>query len=195
MMTRVASTQRRSPQISRGFWGGSWPGAGGGGGVRGSLVIGNLAIILVIGNLTINPLADKPGGTEDDRQPARSGCIMTITPLGDQAVLAGFAAESDALRFATAVRAAGLPGGVDVVTADFPVSVFYDMSRIRYVSLAADLERLHNAAKKAPLTDSGRLHVIPCCYALGPDLDRVAELTRLSTAEVIRLHSESEYTV
>ena len=92
---------------------------------------------------------------------------MTITALGDQAVFAAFAAEADALRFAAAVRAAGLPGVVDVVAAYFTVAVFYDLARTRYARLVPDLERLHATSKNVPLTDAGRAHVIPCCYVLG----------------------------
>src|SRR6266850_2307132 len=116
------------------------------------------------------PLAGGPGGAEDDRRPARPWCIMTITALGDQAVFAAFAVEADALRFAAAVRAAGLPGVVDVVTAYFTVAVFYDLARTRYARLAPDLERLHATSKNVSPTDAGRAHVIPCCYVLGPDL-------------------------
>jgi inhibitor of KinA len=41
----------------------------------------------------------------------------------------------------------------------------------------------------------GAHHVIPVCYAaeMAPDLDRVAQLTGLTTAEVIRLHQEGRY--
>jgi inhibitor of KinA len=41
----------------------------------------------------------------------------------------------------------------------------------------------------------GRLHRIPCCYQLGPDLPRVAEHTGLSIEEVIRQHTGTDYTV
>ena len=36
---------------------------------------------------------------------------------------------------------------------------------------------------------------VPCCYQLGADLEIVAELKGLTTKEVIRLHSETEYCV
>lgn len=41
----------------------------------------------------------------------------------------------------------------------------------------------------------GAQRVIPVCYApeMAPDLDRVAQLTGLTTAEVIRLHQEGRY--
>ena len=40
-----------------------------------------------------------------------------------------------------------------------------------------------------------RLHRIPCCYEFQLDLARVAEHTHLPIDEIIRLHSEAEYTV
>ena len=126
---------------------------------------------------------------------ARLNSIMTITPLGDQAVLAAFTIEADALRLAAAVRAAAIPGVVDVVAAYVTVAIFYDMTRTRYTPLAAELQRLHTVSTNAPASDAGRRHIIPCCYVIGPDLARVAEHTGLSSAEVIRLHSETEYTV
>ena len=41
----------------------------------------------------------------------------------------------------------------------------------------------------------GAHHVIPVCYAaeMAPDLERVAQLTHLTTAEVIRLHQQGRY--
>src|SRR5206468_2355970 len=44
-------------------------------------------------------------------------------------------------------------------------------------------------------TASGREHVIPCCYDLGPDLARVADHTGRSVEEVIGLHRGAWYTV
>src|SRR5262249_21905342 len=42
---------------------------------------------------------------------------------------------------------------------------------------------------------AGKRHVIPCCYELQRDLARIAKHTGLSQDDVIRLHSECEYTV
>src|SRR5262249_12228478 len=40
-----------------------------------------------------------------------------------------------------------------------------------------------------------RRHVIPCCYELGPDLERVAQQTGHSIEDVVRFHSGTEYVV
>src|SRR5438046_2880036 len=118
---------------------------------------------------------------------------MNIFPLGDQGVLACFGTELEALAFAAAVSAARWPEIVDVVPAYFAVAVFHDPARVHLGPLERRLQSiLITSSSAAPV---GRLHVIPCCYDLGPDLARVAEQTRLSVDEVIALHSQTEYTV
>jgi inhibitor of KinA len=47
----------------------------------------------------------------------------------------------------------------------------------------------------SPIRETVRQHVIPVCYELNLDLDRVANLRQLSPVEVIRRHTETEYTV
>jgi KipI family sensor histidine kinase inhibitor len=58
----------------------------------------------------------------------------------------------------------------------------------------AELSTLARDAVGAPAGE-GAQHVIPVCYApeMAPDLDRVAQLTDLTTAEVIRLHQQGRY--
>ena len=118
---------------------------------------------------------------------------MGFFPLGDQGVLATFATEAEALRFAAGVRATDLHGIVDVVPAYTTVAVYHDPARVRYAELAARLAKLPASAvpKRAP----GRSYIVPCCYDLGPDLPRIIEHTGLSRSEIIRLHTQCEYTV
>src|SRR5262249_32736366 len=108
-----------------------------------------------------------------------ASCIMNLTPLGDQAVLARFEREADALHFGAALRAAGLPAVIDVVPAYFSVAVFYDLERTRCAELARQLETLHAMARRSKPVNRP-LHVIPCCYDFGPDLPQVAEQLELS---------------
>src|SRR5438128_286231 len=116
-----------------------------------------------------------------------------LQPMGDQAVLASCDDEASALRFAAAVRRAAPPWLVDVVQAYTRVAVFFDLDRTRFATVAEDLQSLDLAPEVAGL--ESRLHHIPCCYELGPDLGRVAEQTGLTVAEVVRLHAGTEYTV
>jgi KipI family sensor histidine kinase inhibitor len=61
--------------------------------------------------------------------------------------------------------------------------------------------RIHDALGDVdphePLTNSPRHFLVPVLYGgeAGPDLERVAELTGLDAADVIRLHLEPEYTI
>jgi inhibitor of KinA len=118
--------------------------------------------------------------------------VSALQPLGDQAALAAFAAEDDALRWATAVRRLDPPWLVDVVQAYTSVAVFFDLDRTTFAAVADALGQLEAYALPAA---EARHHVIPCCYELQLDLARVAEQTGLSADEVIALHGSVEYTV
>ena len=120
--------------------------------------------------------------------------LTRIVPLGDQAALAYFDGEAAALHFAQRVRQTNWPWLVDVVPAYASVGVFYDAGRTDHAAVA---EALRGAAAEIQPGElpAGRLHVIPCCYELAPDLERVAAHAGLDAAEVIRLHTGTEYTV
>ena len=117
--------------------------------------------------------------------------MESLQPLGDQAALAECRDELDALRLNAAVRRAAPPWLVDVVQAYTTVAVHFDLERIVYADVAAMLGDL------VPIEDAalGRRHVLPCCYDLQRDLDRVARHVGLSPEEVVRLHSGAEYTI
>jgi inhibitor of KinA len=117
--------------------------------------------------------------------------MPSFQPLGDQALLASFAEEGAALRWAESVRRLGPPWLLDVVQAYTTVAAFFDPDQVNYVAALAALRGLEAAAADAP----GRLHEIPCCYEMHLDLERVARHTGLSAEEVIRLHTSAEYTV
>jgi len=115
-----------------------------------------------------------------------------LRPLGDQAVLAYLPNEAAAVAFAAAVRAAGWPWLVDVVPAYVSVGVFFDPEQIGLAGVREALAGLRPAAGPAV---AGRTHVIPCCYELQLDLDRVAEHTGLTADEIVEKHAAHEYTV
>ena len=119
---------------------------------------------------------------------------MTLHPLGDQAVLASFPCENDALRFADAVRRTSPAWLVDVVQAYMTVAVYYDLNAIRHRNAEAELMRVDHETSHTPPRE-GPLHDIPCCYEMQLDLKRVANHTRLDPEEVIRLHSSTVYVV
>jgi len=69
-------------------------------------------------------------------------------------------------------------------------------SRTQECRLLACKELLERAAAAiGAQPPAGSRHVIPVCYdrSMAPDLDRVAELSGLSTAEVIELHQSGVY--
>lgn len=118
---------------------------------------------------------------------------ITFADIGDQGILAYLPDESTALQYAQAVRDARFDWLVDIVPAYASVGVFYDSARIPHAEARQALESIR-PTKHAQM-ETGRLHVIPCCYDMQLDLQRVAEHTRLSPDEVIRLHADREYNV
>jgi inhibitor of KinA len=116
-----------------------------------------------------------------------------IVPLGDQAALVYFDRETAALHFAARVRQARWPWLVDVVQAYASVGVYFDLNQVNFPEVVGQLTQQVASVGDEP--HAGKLHVIPCCYEMALDLDRVAQHTGLSVAEVIRLHSETVYTV
>jgi inhibitor of KinA len=118
--------------------------------------------------------------------------MTKLEPLGDQGVLARFADEAQATRWAAAVRRLAAPWLLDVVQAYVTVAVFHDPLQVSMAELFGLLRPVEPASGEAGL---GRLHLVPCCYERGPDLARVAGRTGLSTDEVVRLHGSVEYTV
>ena len=118
---------------------------------------------------------------------------MALHPLGDQAVLAYCTDEMAATRFASTVRHAALPWVVDVVQAYTSVAIFYDLACIDYPEASKSIASL----EIAPPCDSGPGPVfkIPCCYQLGLDWPRLEKYTGLARDEIVRLHSETIYTV
>jgi inhibitor of KinA len=117
----------------------------------------------------------------------------TLSAIGDQGVLVYLPDEASAFRYATALRNANFDWLIDIVPAYSSVGVYYDSARIRHAEAHLVLETLDAGTGSKATT--GKLHVIPCCYEMQLDLQRVAEHTGLKTDDVIRLHADREYTV
>jgi inhibitor of KinA len=75
------------------------------------------------------------------------------------------------------------------------VAVFFDLRQTQYAKLVPSLQQLAKRKPDKRAQTPGRRHMIPCCYELGPDLWRIVEHTRLTTEEVVRLHTSAEFTV
>jgi KipI family sensor histidine kinase inhibitor len=114
-----------------------------------------------------------------------------LEPLGDSAFVAHFAGEGQARRWAAAVRARQWQGIRDVVLAYRSVAVFPDPEQVDLLDLESRLRAVKTTAEDPP---AGRRLVIPALYD-GADLHDVAARAKLSTAEVIAIHSSLEYDV
>ena len=117
---------------------------------------------------------------------------MSLTALGDQAILARLPDEAAAVGFAAAVRAGGFPWLVEVVPAYATAGVFFDPARIGLAGVREALARVRPVPGPAA---GGRTHVIPCCYELQLDLDRVAEHTGLTADQIVEKHTAHGYMV
>lgn len=117
---------------------------------------------------------------------------LALKALGDQAVLAYLPDESAAVGFAAAVRAAGFTWLVDVVPAYTSVGIFFDSEQTNLGGVRKAISRIRPATASVAVT---RTHVIPCCYELQLDLERVAEHTGLPADTIIEKHTTREYTV
>lgn len=126
---------------------------------------------------------------------------MTITPMGDQALLLMVATEVGEAALARVqhvarVLAGQVPGVREVVPAFTTVAVMLTDS----ATLSLVEARIRSLLKAMPVRlppVEGREREIPVCYEddFAPDLARVAEFAGLRTDEVISVHSGAEYRV
>jgi KipI family sensor histidine kinase inhibitor len=122
---------------------------------------------------------------------------------GDAALLLEIAADvsdgqeagNEAARVAAAIRAAALPGVVDVVPGAATVLVSHEPGSSAAVGLAARLRGIASAPLPPSLPAASTPDLILDTVYDGPDLVEVAEVAGLSTAEVIARHSAASYRV
>lgn len=121
-----------------------------------------------------------------------AGDTALVVELGDQV---NRAVSDRIIALADAIEAKAIPGVVELVPTFRSLMVHHDPLRVSHDELKAAI---------APLLDDlgavhhrERLFTLPVCYGgeCGPDLDEVAERTRLTPAEVIRLHTSVTYHV
>lgn len=91
--------------------------------------------------------------------------------------------------------AAALPGVVETVPTMRSLTVYYDPLLTSHAALAEAITPLLSMAAAAEQV--GRRWTLPVCYeaAFAPDLAEVAATTKLTVAEVIRLHTSVTYRV
>jgi KipI family sensor histidine kinase inhibitor len=125
---------------------------------------------------------------------------MQVRAAGDAALLLATDMRADqdgngAATVAALIRAADLPGVIDVVPGAATVLVSVEPGSWALPALAARLTELASAAAGKQVTAAaGAAETIDVCYD-GPDLADVASLTGLSIADVISRHQAAEYRV
>lgn len=119
---------------------------------------------------------------------------MKIEPLGDQAVLAYCKDEEQATRLAKEARRAGPAWCVDVVQAYVSVAVYYDISQVDG-GQATDWLAAIEIGDATEVVNESRLHVVPCCYEMGLDFERIHAHTGLARDAVVVMHTNTTFTV
>jgi inhibitor of KinA len=145
---------------------------------------------------------------------------MEIVPLGDSALIVRVREQfedapeetlNEVLQTFQQLRSATIPGVIEVAPAYTSVAVFFDPIAVAKTSVSADqafdwfVERVRGVVAagadrggrlKAATRDVRRIE-IPVCYdaEFAPDLDDVARHARISTKEVVDLHSAAQYRV
>ncbi len=129
---------------------------------------------------------------------------MTLTPLGDTAVVValGSGLDESGLRrvrvLAEALERDRPAGVVDVVPAFASVTVFYDIAQVGgYERLCREIGTRAERAETDDLWREARTIEIPVCYGGegGADLAEVAVRAGLSADEVVALHAGGDYLV
>lgn len=129
---------------------------------------------------------------------------MTLSPLGDSAIVLDIGATSDQAACARAGLMARtlatdpLPGVVDVVAAFATVTIFYHLSEIGdFTTFCQNVRMRLSQISVTPLSDVRETVEIPICYAeeYGPDQKEIAAATGLRVDEIIALHAAGDYVV
>jgi KipI family sensor histidine kinase inhibitor len=128
--------------------------------------------------------------------------VITIKRAGDAALLLeadaavtdGHAGGNGVAAIAAAIRAAALPGVIDVVPGAATVLVTFEPGSWSAPALTNQLAELAAAAPAAAASEPGEPVVLDTVYD-GPDLASVAALTGLAEPEVIARHQAAEYRV
>lgn len=117
---------------------------------------------------------------------------MTVLDYGDQALLLQFDSTAKVLAWSSALRDAAMPEVLDIVPAARTVLLKLDRPG-RQGAVRRRLQKLE-VGSDATATTAGAPLVIDVVYD-GDDLAEVAELTGLTTREVVDAHTAQEWTV
>lgn len=138
-----------------------------------------------------------------DQMPAMSPpeVAARFLPAGDTSLAIEFgdvvdrAISDRVLALAAAIERRGIAGVIELVPTFRSLMVHYDPLLLSHAELLAEIEPLMSGL--ASVHPKARLWVLPSCYdtELGPDLAEVAERTRHSIDDVVKLHTAVDYHV
>ena len=119
---------------------------------------------------------------------------MHIAPLADLGFIVGFDTEIEAVRYALALsQAMPFPLWIeDIVPSYRSVGIVVKPGSFSIREARRYLEGVRPTAADGEV---GVLHIVPCCYEMQLDMDRVTLATGCSMREVIELHTAVEYPV
>jgi len=125
-----------------------------------------------------------------------------LRPLGDSTCLVHLGDQIDLATnrcvhaLATLIEASPLSGVIETIPAYATLLVHYDPLETDYASVADWIQGLLDQVT-ANVSRTPRLIEVPVRYGgeNGPDLEAVAAATGLSPAGVVRIHTQTEYTV
>ncbi len=117
----------------------------------------------------------------------------TVLDYGDRALMVQCGSTAEVLGWAAALRAAALPGVIDIVPAARTVLVKLDGPHLQGV-VRRRLRNMRVDADDSPPADRTADVVIDVVYD-GPDLDEVAAHTGLTPAEVVDAHTATLWRV
>ncbi|SDZ99936.1 5-oxoprolinase subunit PxpB [Pedobacter hartonius] len=124
-------------------------------------------------------------------------------PLGDAAIVVQFDEEisnstHEIIRaVCNYLEEYSFDGFIEYVPAFTTVTIFYEPIIVSYQSVQSDLEEMLIEVMAHPAKSVSGIVEIPVLYGgvWGPDLDFVAAHTKLTTEEVISIHTGTEYLV
>ena len=127
---------------------------------------------------------------------------FSFSPLGDQAIVIEVGSEINEetqkyVRTISALLETSPPSWmIEIIPAFTTVTVFYNPQVALYETAKMELEELIQQTSEDIISDS-RTVEIPVCYGgeFGPDLEFVAEHNRLTTEQVIEIHTSGDYSV
>jgi len=128
---------------------------------------------------------------------------LSIESLGDQALLVRFGSEPtrecfDRIHaFQEALHRLSIPGVVESVPAYTTLAVYYKPLVIGELAIRQVLLEIKLSDAELLDADSGRELIVPVCYdqEFGEDLAYVAQVHRLTTEEVVAIHTSTSYFV